>query len=112
MHESEFDHKWENESDPDDRYEELEARYAQLKAQHEELLAGVTELAPVVSETKPSEYQLAIISLLMRLYDINMALLSHFDEDSANEIYETHEKGGHFNPQIFIPNFGDDNESN
>lgn len=56
----------------------------------------------------PTESELAIISLLMRLYDINMALLNHLDRDTADAIFESHQKGQHFNPEIFIPNFDDD----
>jgi predicted membrane-bound mannosyltransferase len=51
----------------------------------------------------PSESELVTIALLMRLYDLNLALLNHFDSDLADEIYELHEKGGHKNPQLFIP---------
>lgn len=52
---------------------------------------------------QPSETELVIVSLLMRLYDLNLAILTHLDEDRADDIYEAHEKGGHFNPPIFIP---------
>lgn len=51
----------------------------------------------------PSETELVIVALLMRLYDLNLAILSTMDEKRADEIYEAHEKGGHFNPPVFIP---------
>lgn len=65
--------------------------------------------APVgqVLTSSPSEETLVIISLLMRLYDIQMAHLSAVDENRANQIYEAHEKGDHFNPEIFIPSLED-----
>lgn len=64
---------------------------------------GNTELSAELISTGPSETELVIVALLMRIYDVQSALLAHFDEARANEVYETHEKGGHFNPQIFIP---------
>lgn len=57
----------------------------------------------VLQSTGPSESELVTIALLMRLYDINLAILNHLDEDRANEIYEAHEKGATFNPPVFIP---------
>lgn len=50
-----------------------------------------------------TEGELVIISLLMRLYDLNMALLNHFDSDAADNIYESHQQGLTFNAQLFIP---------
>lgn len=61
------------------------------------------ELPALMGNTGPSETELVIVSLLMRLYDLNLAILSHLDEKRADEIYEAHEKGAHFNPTIFIP---------
>jgi hypothetical protein len=49
------------------------------------------------------ESQMVVISLLMRIYDIQLALLSNVDDENATRIYETHERGGHFNPPVFIP---------
>jgi len=60
------------------------------------------ELPPVLV-SEPSEQDLVQIALLMRLYDIGMAILTHLDEDTANELYEHHENKGHNNPDIFIP---------
>lgn len=51
----------------------------------------------------PTETELVTVALLMRLYDINLALLNHFDPARANEIYDAHEQGGSFNPPVFIP---------
>lgn len=62
-----------------------------------------TEFEAVLESTGPSETELVMVALLMRLYDINMALLSHVNKQTADSIYEAHEKGGHFNPPIFIP---------
>lgn len=56
---------------------------------------------------RPSETELVIVALLMRLYDINLALLAHYDPARADEIFEAHEKGGTFNPPIFIPTVGE-----
>lgn len=53
--------------------------------------------------TTPTETELVTVSLLMRIYDVQLALLAHFDQERADEVYETHEKGGHYNPPIFIP---------
>lgn len=61
------------------------------------------EITGEVLETSPSETELVIVSLMMRLYDLNLAILSHLDEQRADEIYEAHEKGEHFNPPIFVP---------
>lgn len=55
------------------------------------------------AQNAPTQAELVIISLLMRLYDLQLALLSSVNEKRANEIYATHEKGGTFNPNIFIP---------
>lgn len=53
--------------------------------------------------TGPSETELVQVALLMRLYDLGMAILTAMDEDKANQVFEAHEKGGHFNPPVFIP---------
>lgn len=68
--------------------------------QAERLADSFDTSTPVVID----ENSLVIISLLMRLYDIQMALLSEMNKDLADSIYDTHALGGHFNPQIFIPN--------
>ncbi len=59
---------------------------------------GAVELQSI-----PSETDLAVIALLMRIYDLQLANLNAVDPDRANEIYEAHEKGEHFNPMLFIP---------
>ena len=62
-----------------------------------------------VASQAPSETELIIVALLMRLYDVNMALLSHFDKQTADNIYDTHANGGTFNPAVFIPTISDAN---
>lgn len=109
MHESTPDEKWSYNDDPDGMYDDLKRRYEELKRQHEELLAATTELSPVEAQVgnTPSEESLIVVMQLMRLYDIGMALLNHFDKPTADTIYEAHNKGDHFNPMFFIPKFGD-----
>lgn len=53
--------------------------------------------------TGPSETELVTVALLMRLYDVGMAILSHLDKPTADQIFDAHENGGTFNPPIFIP---------
>lgn len=67
--------------------------------------------AGILMTTGPSETDLVIVSLLMRLYDIQMALLSKVDKELADSIYDTHNGGGHFNPQIFIPSTDESDDS-
>jgi hypothetical protein len=57
------------------------------------------------------ESNMVIVSLLMRLYDLTLATLSRLDDDEATRIYETHAKGGHFNPPIFIPSQDEQEET-
>jgi len=64
---------------------------------------SVEELPGELISTGPSETELVQVALLMRLYDLGMAILTAMDEDKANQVYEAHENGGHFNPPIFIP---------
>lgn len=63
----------------------------------------------VVLNTSPSETELVQVALLMRLYDLGMAILTSMNEDRANQVYEAHEKGEHFNPPVFIPDVKEDN---
>lgn len=60
------------------------------------------ELAPVLV-SGPSETELVMIALLMRIYDVNSAILAALDEGKANQVYEAHERGENFNPPVFIP---------
>lgn len=69
---------------------------------------GTTEPVELIGNTSPSETELVIVSLLMRLNDIGMAILTHMDEEKANQVYEAHEKGEHFNPPVFIPEVNSD----
>lgn len=64
------------------------------------------------AQNGPSETELVIIALLMRLYDLNLAQLASVDADRADEVYEAHSKGEHFNPQVFIPQFTRDENGN
>jgi hypothetical protein len=56
--------------------------------------------APVV--TRQEEIALAQLTLLMRIYDVQMALLTEVNENRANEVYAAHEEGHTFNPAIWI----------
>lgn len=60
------------------------------------------DFAPVLS-SGPSETELVIVALLMRIYDTNVEILRALDEDKADAVWELHEQGGHANPPIFIP---------
>jgi hypothetical protein len=61
------------------------------------------EIAGSLIESGPSEESLVTVALLMRIYDIQMAILSHFDKPTADKIYDMHAKGGHYNPPIYVP---------
>lgn len=54
-------------------------------------------------DSQPNEIQSAILVTLMRIYDVQMALLTHFDTATADAIYAKHEQGEDYNPTIFIP---------
>lgn len=97
-----------NESDLHSEYLKLKAEYEKLKARESARVmsdgpAELLDAVAVLDTTAPSETELVIVSLLMRLYDIQMALLSNVDKPLADSIYDTHNNGGHFNPEIFIP---------
>lgn len=49
------------------------------------------------------EGQSVIITLLMRLYDIEMANLSFVNKAVADQLYDAHARGEHSNPAIYIP---------
>lgn len=67
------------------------------------------ELPPAeLDSTGPREVELVIVSLLMRLYDLNLALLAETSQKRADEVYNAHTKGEHFNPPIFVPEVNDD----
>lgn len=65
--------------------------------------AGSEHLEPVLDNTEPTTQELITISLLMRNYDLLLALLNHFDKELADEVWEAHSKGGHMNPAMFLP---------
>lgn len=44
-------------------------------------------------------------AILMRLYDVNMALLNEVDEERADAVFDRHADGGHFNPPTMVPVF-------
>lgn len=68
------------------------------------------ESTPLEMHTSPSETELVTVSLLMRLYDLNLAILAGLNEVRADEIYEAHERGEHFNPPIFVPDVAKSSE--
>lgn len=65
-------------------------------------------LGSVELEAQPSTESKIIISLLMRIYDVQMALLSNVDKATADKLYDAHERGEDFNPTIYIPEIGED----
>jgi hypothetical protein len=78
-----------------------------------EPLKGLNEpvfLPEQVLEAQPSEESKIIIALLMRIYDVQMALLTKVDPDTADRIYDAHERGEDFNPTIYIPEIKDNEE--
>lgn len=106
MREVARDDKWKDEREANDARRDS---YATTEAADAD---GTSEgfAAGQLMTTGPSETELVTVALLMRLYDINLALLNHFDPARANEIYDAHEKGGSFNPPIFIPQVGDEEQ--
>lgn len=93
MRETPRDSKWIDERENNDRRRD---EYAVSDALEEENSTGPKMLPGY-------EAQLVTISLLMRIYDVQSALLHHFAPDKADEIYDAHSEGGHFNPAVFIP---------
>lgn len=96
MREVPRDDKWNEETD------------GRMKDVQQGMNDSMDSLEAQLVSTGPSETELVIVSLLMRLYDLNLAILNHLDENRANEIYEAHEKGEHFNPPVFIPEVPED----
>lgn len=67
---------------------------------------GALPPEPVIGElvtTGPSEVELLTITLLTRLYDIGMAILTVMDEEKAGMVFDAHDNGENFNPELFIP---------
>ena len=62
---------------------------------------------PVALEAQPSTESKIIIAMLMRIYDVQMAMLSHLNKPMADKIYDAHEAGKDFNPTIYIPEIDD-----
>lgn len=91
MREVPRDDKWNSETD------------TRMKNVQQDIGDSLMHLEAQQISVGPSETELVIVSLLMRLYDVQMAILTSMDEDKANQVYESHEKGEHFNPPIFVP---------
>jgi hypothetical protein len=64
------------------------------------------ELLPLVESTGPSEAERIIITLLMRIYDLQYAQLYVANPTVADEVFESHNRGELGNPKMFIPDFG------
>lgn len=58
-----------------------------------------------------SDVELMTLTLLMRLYDIGLALLSNVNEEDATKVLEAHARGEVFNPAISIPTFTEKNDN-
>lgn len=52
----------------------------------------------VKSAFDPENFQMVVLIMLMRLYDINLALLSVHDPVKASQLARMHEKGLSFTP--------------
>lgn len=72
--------------------------------------SGLSAQNETLEGVQPSQESLVIIALLMRLYDVNLALLNHFDPHRADEIFETHQNGADFNPPVYIPQITSDDD--
>lgn len=57
----------------------------------------------VATGNDPNEILKAQLVMLMRLYDIQMAILTKTDPKQADNIFDAHDRGELFNPQLFIP---------
>lgn len=44
----------------------------------------------------------AILAVLTRIYDVQMAILNHLDADDADKVFDAHERGEIFNPPIYL----------
>lgn len=99
MREVTRDDHWKNEREANDKRRDdyVVTDAADAEATTEGFEAGM------LMSTGPSETELVQVALLMRLYDLGMAILTSMDEDKANQVFEAHEKGEHFNPPVFIP---------
>lgn len=69
--------------------------------------APVVVPEPTLLEAQPSTESKIIISLLMRIYDVQMALLTKVDPETADKLFDAHEEGKDFNPTIYIPEIND-----
>lgn len=66
---------------------------------------GLYQKLPELVSTGPSETDKIIVTMLMRLYDVQMAILSLMNKPTADEIFDAHNQGGHFNPEIYVPEY-------
>lgn len=76
------------------------------------------QFAPLLEATHDEELKkqlglvnqslLVQVGLLMRIYDVQMALLSSVWKEKADEIWDAHQNGQHYNPNIFVPQVKDD----
>lgn len=62
----------------------------------------VTELNDPAAVSRQEQIALAQLTLLMRIYDVQMALLTEINEDAANLVYSHHENGHSYNPPIYL----------
>lgn len=67
------------------------------------------QFGPVAEETNApvgaSDTEKIIITLLMRIYDLQFAQLYLLNPTTAEEVFESHEKGELGNPKMWIPDF-------
>lgn len=62
-------------------------------------------VVPPAPAAATEENQRAILTVLMRIYDVQMAILSYTNKKAADEIYDMHSRGELANPEFFIMDF-------
>lgn len=82
-----------------------------LKNIHE-AIEGITQQATIAAVAAAEfkslrDYQLIQITLLMRLYDVQMALLSVSDKGLADAVWDAHDRGDLMHPQLLVPELGE-----
>lgn len=85
---------------PDQQFPEVVYDLAGLD--YEALTKSVEALSTKMDALRESN--LAVVSLLMRLYDVEMAALSNTYKEDADALFDLHSNGGTQNPPVFIPN--------
>jgi hypothetical protein len=83
------------------KWEAKEEKMQEVKPDQQFNTTGAEALVP--KGAAPTEAELIIITLLMRLYDLQWAQLHVMNERIAEEVFASHEKGVIGNPQMFIP---------